>query len=95
MKSQSFRGLFYEKVQHSGLSQHSGSFEAFFTEYLSSGVTSSVQCATAVLSNLCQAPYNVAFGLWWLMNPPADNPIDLTLPEKFFGKVPDQEKAMK
>lgn len=44
---------------------------------------------------LCQAPYNAAFGLWWLMNPPADNPIDITMPDKYFGKVQDIEKIMK
>jgi hypothetical protein len=53
MKSQSFKGLYYEKVKNTGLVEHSGSFSQFFTEYLSSAVSSSVACATAVLNNLC------------------------------------------
>ena len=52
-------------------------------------------CASSILANLCQAPYNVAFGIWWLMNPPADNPIDISLTERYFGKVPDSDKLMK
>jgi len=54
-----------------------------------------VQCATVVLTNLSQQPFNVAFGLWWLMNPPGETPLDATLSDKFFGKVPDCEKLMK
>jgi hypothetical protein len=78
-------------VTNTGLIQHSGSFAQFFTKYLSAGC-SSVKCATSILTNLCHAPYNVAFGLWWLMNPPEDNPIDICLTEKYFGKVQDIEK---
>jgi hypothetical protein len=95
MKSQSFKGLFYEKVTNSGLLQHRGSFAQFFMEYLSTAVTSSQQCAAVVFATLCQSPFNVAFGFWWLLNPPADNAIDKSLPDKYFGSVPDQEKHTK
>lgn len=37
----------------------------------------------------------MSFGLWWLMNPPNESPLDLTLPDKFFGKVTDLDKIMK
>lgn len=37
----------------------------------------------------------MAFGLWLLSNPPADNPIDITKPDKYFAKVGDREKLMK
>lgn len=89
MKSQSFKGLYYEKVTNTGLLKHRGSFAQFFTDYLSAGVTSSPQCAAVVFTNLCNSPFNVAFSLWWLMNPPADNAIDKSLPDKYFGSVPD------
>jgi hypothetical protein len=94
MKSHAFKGLFYEKVENAGLRKHSGSFAQFFNKYLQSAVVSNSSCATTILQQLCQQPFNIAFGIWWLMNPPADNPIDISLPEKLFRDVPDQDKCL-
>jgi hypothetical protein len=44
---------------------------------------------------MCSQPYNLAFGLWWMMHPPADNPVDISLTERYFSKVTDAEKALK
>lgn len=64
MKSHCFRGLFWEKVTNHGLFKLEGSFESFFQKYLASACEAGKDVARAVIEELKNPPFNVAFGLY-------------------------------
>lgn len=64
MRSHCFRGLFYEKVKNHGLFKLEGSFESFFQKYLASACEAGKNVAKAVINELKEPPFNVAFGLY-------------------------------
>jgi len=86
LKSQAFRGIFYQEVRNTGLTCQKDSFNSFYLKYLAPAVNSSKIAAKAISQALIKPPYSFTFGLYLL--------VDYSQRIDEFKNVPQFEKLM-